>query len=110
LLSHREEQVAWLAAQGGTNRAIAVQLDISVRTVEGHMAKVLGTLGIHSRRDLVRIFTPPELSSDEALAVSSDNGGAEGAQPDVAVDRSRSVVSELSRDREVGLVAADLRS
>jgi two-component system response regulator NreC len=43
-----------LIVQGYTNRQIANELQISVRTVEGHRANLSEKLGLHSRVELVR--------------------------------------------------------
>lgn len=48
-LSRREGEVAALIAQGASNKAIADQLVLSVRTVEGHVERILGKLGFSSR-------------------------------------------------------------
>jgi DNA-binding CsgD family transcriptional regulator len=55
VLTNREEEVAWLAASGASNREIAEQLGLSVRTVEGHLAHAFTALGIASRRQLAGI-------------------------------------------------------
>jgi len=53
-LSPREHQVIRLAAEGGTNREIAEQLCLSVKTVEKHKAKAMEKLGLRCRADLVK--------------------------------------------------------
>lgn len=52
-LSAREIEVLQLAAQGFTNKAIAAQLNISDRTVQGHFANIFAKLGAQSRTDAV---------------------------------------------------------
>jgi two-component system, NarL family, response regulator LiaR len=52
-LSARELEVLKLIATGLRNRAIAEQLGISVRTVEGHINNILGKLGVSSRIEAV---------------------------------------------------------
>ncbi len=52
-LTEREMQVLQLAAKGYTNKAIAVQLDISDRTVQGHLAHIFGKLQADSRTEAV---------------------------------------------------------
>ncbi len=51
-LTPRELEVATLAAQGLTNRYIASQLYLSVRTVDVHVDHILTKLGFHSRTQL----------------------------------------------------------
>jgi DNA-binding NarL/FixJ family response regulator len=51
-LSERELEVAELAATGLTNKEIATELFLSMRTVESHMSKALHKLGARSRREL----------------------------------------------------------
>ena len=48
-LSDREKQIALLVADGHTNRIIARSLFLSERTVQAHVSRVLGALGIDSR-------------------------------------------------------------
>ena len=52
-LTDREMQVLRLAAKGYTNKAIAVQLDISDRTVQGHLAHIFNKLQADSRTEAV---------------------------------------------------------
>jgi DNA-binding NarL/FixJ family response regulator len=52
-LTPREIDVLRLAAEGMTNRAIGHALDISHRTVQGHLASVYDKLGANSRTEAV---------------------------------------------------------
>lgn len=54
-LSNRELDVLRLVARGFTNKAIAAQLGISDRTVQGHLANIFGKLNAQSRTDAVMI-------------------------------------------------------
>ncbi|MGG5174040.1 LuxR C-terminal-related transcriptional regulator [Pseudarthrobacter sp. J1763] len=51
-LTERERQVARLAAQGMSNKEVATHLEVSIRTVEGHLYQVFTKLGITSRSGL----------------------------------------------------------
>lgn len=53
-LTPRELDVLRLIAQGYTNRQMAEKLNISVRTVEGHRANLMGKLSLQGRVELVR--------------------------------------------------------
>jgi two-component system response regulator NreC len=52
LLTPREIDVLRLLAKGYTNRQIADVLCLSMRTVEGHRASLMGKLNVHSRVEL----------------------------------------------------------
>jgi DNA-binding NarL/FixJ family response regulator len=52
-LTDRELEVLGLVGQGFTNKAIGVQLGISDRTVQGHLAKIFGKLQASSRTEAV---------------------------------------------------------
>lgn len=54
-LTTREIEVLRMVARGFTNKAIATQLGISDRTVQGHLANVFGKLHAQSRTDAVMI-------------------------------------------------------
>lgn len=55
LLSPREQEVMDLVAQGHSNKVIAIRLDIGVRTVETHRAKVLEKMEVRSAPELARM-------------------------------------------------------
>jgi len=55
-LSHREEEVARLVADGLSNREIAEALALSVRTVEAHVTHLLNKLTLRSRAQLAVWF------------------------------------------------------
>jgi len=52
-LTDRELEVLSLAAKGFTNKAIGVQLGISDRTVQGHLAHIFDKLQAGSRTEAV---------------------------------------------------------
>jgi DNA-binding NarL/FixJ family response regulator len=52
-LTERELEVLTLAGKGFTNKAIGVQLGISDRTVQGHLAKTYSKLQVNSRTEAV---------------------------------------------------------
>lgn len=52
MLTFREQEIASLAARGASNKAIAAQMHISVRTVEGHLYQVYSKLQVTSRAEL----------------------------------------------------------
>ncbi len=53
-LTERELEVLKLVAEGLTNRQIALQLVISIKTVQSHRANLLDKLNLHDRTELVR--------------------------------------------------------
>ncbi|MFJ6003876.1 LuxR C-terminal-related transcriptional regulator [Arthrobacter sp. NPDC092385] len=55
-LTKREREVARLAAQGESNRSIAVQMGVTVRTVEGHLYQVYSKLHIRARNELADLI------------------------------------------------------
>jgi len=53
LLTAREREVAELVVSGLSNRDIASQLVLSVRTVESHVLNIMRKLGVSSRERIV---------------------------------------------------------
>jgi len=47
-----------LAREGRSNRQIAQALYLSIKTVEGHLARAYGKLGITTRSELERVLEP----------------------------------------------------
>jgi DNA-binding CsgD family transcriptional regulator len=56
-LTTAERQVADLVAAGRTNREVAAELYMGLRTVETHLSAVYRKLGVRSRSELTRIWT-----------------------------------------------------
>jgi DNA-binding NarL/FixJ family response regulator len=54
-LSEREHEVLRRAAEGASNKVIAHQLGVSVRTVHAHMRNIFGKLGVASRTEAVML-------------------------------------------------------
>jgi len=52
-ITPREIEIVRLLAEGKSNKEIAAQLRITVRTVETHRAKIMLKLGLHSVADLI---------------------------------------------------------
>jgi len=57
-LTKREREVASLAALGASSKEIADRLFLSVRTVENHLQRAYGKLGVTSREELAALHRP----------------------------------------------------
>lgn len=55
-LTRREREIALLAAQGLASRAIGDRLFLSPRTVDNHLAKAYGKLGVGNRAELAHVL------------------------------------------------------
>ena len=53
-MSPRETEILRLVAWGYSNKEIAAQLTLSVKTVETHKTNAMNKLGMHNRIDIVR--------------------------------------------------------
>jgi DNA-binding CsgD family transcriptional regulator len=71
-LTPAEERVAALVAEGKTNREVAAALFLSERTVEGHLSRVFGKLGLRHRSELASALAPSQTQG----APSSNTGGS----------------------------------
>ena len=83
-LSPREQEVAALVAAGKRNRDVALALFVSEKTVESHLARIYGKLGVHSRLALAAIIGNPtaagrEQSPRSAAAPRAGDHGAGGS-------------------------------
>jgi ATP/maltotriose-dependent transcriptional regulator MalT len=54
-LSGREREIAELVAAGRTNRDIGGELFLSEKTVEGHLTRIFGKLGVTSRAEVAEV-------------------------------------------------------
>jgi two-component system, NarL family, response regulator NreC len=66
LLSPRERQVLILLAQGYTNREVAEQIYVSIKTVETHRARIAQKLELRNRADLTRYARESGLLNDSS--------------------------------------------
>lgn len=57
----RELEVLRLLAEGSSNKEVAAQLGITVRTAQAHRAKIMLKLGLHSLADLIRYAISNEI-------------------------------------------------
>ncbi len=54
-LSEREREVLGLAARGASNKSIARELQVSVRTIHAHMRHIFNKMGVASRTEAVML-------------------------------------------------------
>jgi ATP/maltotriose-dependent transcriptional regulator MalT len=81
-LTPQEVQVARLAADGHTNPEIGAQLFLSPRTVEWHLTKMFGKLGIRSRKQLRSALSDVALPLSSAGSHSGPRGQVDGDRRD----------------------------
>lgn len=56
VLTTRENQISRLLESGMSNRQIADQLGIEIRTVKNHMHNIMGKLGVQRRGEVVAVY------------------------------------------------------
>ena len=54
LLTQREREVMQLVVAGKLNKQVADELDISMKTVEAHLARVMEKMGVRTVAELVK--------------------------------------------------------
>jgi DNA-binding CsgD family transcriptional regulator len=69
-LTPSEERVALLVAEGKTNREVAAALFVSDRTVEGHLSRIFGKLGVRHRGELAQA-----LAARQSQGIEGSNTG-----------------------------------
>ncbi len=55
-ITDREREIATLVGDGLTNRQVADRLGVSVRTIDGHLYRIFGKLGIDDRDQLAQLI------------------------------------------------------
>lgn len=55
-MTRREHEIATLVAQGKSNSAVATHLNLSLRTIEGHLYRTFIKLGLQSREQLAEVL------------------------------------------------------
>lgn len=67
-LTARERDVIHPVAEGKSNKLIAIELGISMRTVEAHRARIFYKMGVRNAVQLARhVCTQPEQSCEAPL-------------------------------------------
>ena len=74
-LTPAERRVAELAAQGLTNKEIAQEMVVSVKTVEFHLSNTYAKLGIRSRGELARYLGPEQSRGRNPRVVAPKDWG-----------------------------------
>jgi DNA-binding CsgD family transcriptional regulator len=77
-LTPAEERVAVLVAGGKTNREVAAALFVSERTVEGHLSRIFGKLGIRHRTEIASVLGPTQ---EQGVPGSNTGGAPVSAEP-----------------------------
>ena len=70
-LTPREADVLTLLSQGRSNKQIAAELSLGLRTIEGHVSNIFGKLGVASRTEAVA-----HALSHHLVSLDSDDGPA----------------------------------
>jgi DNA-binding CsgD family transcriptional regulator len=67
VLTPREREVVYPVAEGKSNKLIAMELGISMRTVEAHRSRIFYKMGVRNAVQLARtVYSQPETATDTA--------------------------------------------
>ena len=80
-LTPAEERVAALVAEGKTNREVGAALFLSDRTVEGHLSRIFGKLGIRHRGELAPVLAARQTEGDVPPNPGESPVSVESASP-----------------------------
>ena len=92
-LSYREREVLELVTSGRTNREIAAQLYLSVRTVDRHVSRIFQKLGVSSRAAAASAFERARCRAAPAV----DGPGPHRPEPSQGRTAYRAVMAESAR-------------
>ncbi len=65
-LTNREQEVLQLVAEGSTTKNIAAELNLSIKTVDGHRSQIMAKLGLTSVAELTKYAVREGLTSLDA--------------------------------------------
>ena len=88
-LTPTEARIAELVGGGATNREVAAELFISVKTVEGALSRVYRKVGVRSRTALAHAMAVAVIASGAAAVNSGDD------------DQVRAAVHDIRRSRDI---------
>ncbi len=92
VLTPREREVVYPVAEGKSNKLIAMELGISMRTVEAHRARVFYKMGVRNAVQLARtVYSQPESAVDEVSGESTENAASE-VNCNVAIKNKNSLI------------------
>ena len=114
--SARQVQILELAAQGQSDKEIAIALGISVHTVRSHLQRLYRTHGFTNRAEAVAMFAspdtagvpaaPPDPGFEERLAAAAEAGAS--ARLAIQTAEAQAQVELVNREREYsGLAPLD---
>ncbi|MEU9445433.1 AAA family ATPase [Streptomyces sp. NPDC048304] len=96
-LTPTEARIAELVGGGATNREVAAELFISVKTVEGTLSRVYRKVGVRSRTALAHAMAVAVIASGAALA-PDDDGQVKPPEQAVAVAQPGGTQSRRAQD------------